>query len=127
MGKLTFPTFNDFLTGSSDFSAIASGLTNVDFRTTDYNVFVQDDWKLSPKLTLNLGLRYELDLPGYETQGRMSSFDPALYQPRMEVEDGAPVGPPIGGFVLPGNVAPQYDIPGSAESGQAPAQEHRSK
>jgi outer membrane receptor protein involved in Fe transport len=111
-GEIDFPTFNDFLTGSSDFSVISSGLTNVDFRTTDYNAFVQDDWKVSPKLTLNLGLRYELNMPGYEVQGRMSSFDPALYQPRMEVADGAPVGPPIGGFVLPGNVAPQYDVPG---------------
>ena len=117
-GEIDFSTFNDFLTGSSDFSAISSGLTNVDFRTTDYNVFVQDDWKLSPKLTLNLGLRYELDLPGYETQGRMSSFDPALYQPRMEVENGAPVGPPIAGFVLPGNVASQYDIPGLPKVGK---------
>lgn len=117
-GEIDFATFNDFLTGSSDFSVISSGLTNVDFRTTDYNVFVQDDWKLSPKLTLNLGLRYELDLPGYETQGRMSSFDPALYQPRMEVADGAPVGPPIGGFVLPGNVAPQYDVPGLPKVGK---------
>ena len=112
-GEIDFHTFNEFLTGSSDFSMISSGLTHVDFRTTDYNIFVQDDWKLSPKLTLNVGLRYELDLPGYETQGRMSSFDPALYQPRMEVdESGAPVGPPMAGFVLPGNVAPQYDVPG---------------
>ena len=112
-GEIDFPTFNDFLTGSSDFSVISSGLTDVDFRTVDYNAFVQDDWKLSPKLTLNLGLRYELDLPGYERQGRMSSFDPALYRPRMEIdESGAPVGPPIAGFVLPGNVAAQYDVAG---------------
>jgi outer membrane receptor protein involved in Fe transport len=117
-GEIGFPTFNDFLTGSNFLSVISSGLTNVDFRTTDYNAFVQDDWKLSPKLTLNLGLRYELDLPGYETQGRMSSFDPSLYQPRMEVADGAPVGPPIAGFVLPGNVAPQYDVPGLPKVGK---------
>jgi len=117
-GEIDFPTFNDFLTGRSDFSVISSGLTNVDFRTTDYNVFVQDDWKLSPKLTLNLGFRYELDLPGYETQGRMSSFDTALYQPRMEVADGAPVGPPIAGYVLPGNVAPPYDVPGLPKVGK---------
>jgi hypothetical protein len=111
-GEIDFPTFKDFLTGSSDFSVISSGLTHVDFRTTDYNVFVQDDWKLSPKLTLNLGLRYELDMPAHEIMGRMAAFDPALYQPRMEIEDGAPVGPPTAGFVLPGNVAPQYNIPG---------------
>jgi hypothetical protein len=111
-GEIDFPAFNDFLTGSSDRSVISSGLTNVDFRTTDYEVFVQDDWKLSPTLTLNLGLCYELDLPAHEIKGRMATFDPALYQPRMKIEDGAPVGPPISGFVLPGNVAPQYDVAG---------------
>ena len=84
-GEIDFPTFNDFLTGSSDFSMISSGLTNVDFRTTDYCAFVQGDWKLSAKLTLNLGLRYELDLPAHEIKGRMATFDPAFYQPRMEV------------------------------------------
>ena len=111
-GEIDFPTFNDFLTGSSDFSVISSGLTNVDFRTTDYGAFLQDEWKLSPKLTLNLGLHYELDLPAHEIKGRMATFDPALYQPRMEIEEGAPVGPPVRGFVLPGNVAPQYDVAG---------------
>jgi hypothetical protein len=111
-GEIDFPSFNDFLTGSSDFSVISSGLTTVDFRTTDYDVFVQDDWKLSPKLTLNLGLRYELDMPAHEIEGRMATFDPALYRPRMEIEDGFPVGPPLAGFVLPGNVSPKYDVAG---------------
>jgi hypothetical protein len=56
-------------------------------------------------------LRYELDLPPYETRGALATFDPALYQPRIEVDaSGNPVGPPAGGFVQAGNVIPEYDL-----------------
>jgi Carboxypeptidase regulatory-like domain/TonB-dependent Receptor Plug Domain len=103
-GEIDFPTFNDFLIGASDFSSIGTGLDRRDFRASDYILFVQDDWKLSRKLTMNLGLRYELDLPPYDTEGRIGGFDPSLYQPRMEVDaNGFPVGPPVGGIVMAGN------------------------
>jgi hypothetical protein len=38
--------------------------------------FVQDDWKVSPALTLNLGVRYEYSQPIYEVNGKMSTLDP---------------------------------------------------
>ena len=69
-------------------------------------------------LTINLGLRYELDLPPYDTEGRIGGFDPAFYRPRMEVEDGFPVGPPVGGIVMAGNALPQYDLPGVPRVGK---------
>ncbi len=39
----------------------AFGPTQFDFTTEDYTFFVQDDWRYTPRLTLNLGVRYEYE------------------------------------------------------------------
>ncbi|MBB6142839.1 hypothetical protein HNQ77_000777 [Silvibacterium bohemicum] len=39
--------------------------------------FVQDDWRVLPQLTLNLGLRYEFSAPPVEGRNRIANFDPA--------------------------------------------------
>lgn len=111
-GTITFQSFNNFLLGSAANSVYGDGINTRILRAADYSFFVQDDWKFSRKLMLNLGLRYELDLPPSETRGALSTFDPALYKPRMEVDaSGNPIGPPVGGFVQAGNVIPQFDLP----------------
>jgi hypothetical protein len=112
-GTIGFQSFNNFLLGLVNNSVYADGISTRRLCAADYSFFIQDDWKVSQKLSLNLGLRYELDLPALETNGALSTFDPALYVPRMEVDaNGNPIGPPIGGFVQAGNVLPQYDLPG---------------
>ncbi len=44
-------------------------------RSAYYGFYFQDDWKVTPRLTLNLGLRYEFDVPVWEKYDRESYWD----------------------------------------------------
>lgn len=54
-----------------------------------YAAYVQDDWKVRPNLTLNLGFRYSIDTPRHEAEGAISSFDPTLPNPLANGRLGA--------------------------------------
>jgi hypothetical protein len=51
--------------------------------------YAQDDWKLTPRLTMNIGLRYELNMGTYEKHDRLSFFDPNLANPAASGQPGA--------------------------------------
>jgi carboxypeptidase family protein len=59
-------------------------------RTSSFNVYAQDDWKVNSRLTLNLGLRWELNTPMTEKYNTIASFDPKTGQIRAAGQNGVP-------------------------------------
>ena len=84
----------------ADLTIMGSGVNNRDVRAWDLGGFVNDDWKLTSRLTLTLGLRYDYFSPFTEAQGRLVGFDPAMLQ--TVAIPGFPAGDNLaitGGFV----------------------------
>lgn len=75
-------SYADFLLG-----AVASGATSVPLfvetggRYRPVSPYFEDDWKIRPNLTLNLGLRYDYLPPYHEVQDRWSFFNPNATNP----------------------------------------------
>jgi len=85
LGTFTGNPFADFLLG---YPSVATALTgNPTLHGIGYRVgaYLQDDWRLTSRLTLNLGIRYDINSRFRERDGKMANF-----------------APEIGGFVIPG-------------------------
>ncbi len=75
-GQRTGIGLADFLLGYPS-GAQLSNLAVVDTRLWMLSGFFQDDWKVTPRLTVNLGLRYDFATWPYDGADRMTNFDPA--------------------------------------------------
>jgi len=85
-----------------------AGLTARNWRARDVNFFVQDDFKITPRLTLNLGFRFERLGDIGELNGRNSTINPALLDPNPPT---AAEGGSLDGIEVSGN------FPGSLPTG----------
>ena len=118
-GRLVFQTFNDFLMGlSADGNLSPSGRSNIQsvqasegvgprgevqshYRSYYGAAFLQNDYKISPRLNLNLGTRWEYVGPALDTQGAIGNAWPELLRQAAI--------PPASGTLLGSTVAANYD------------------
>jgi outer membrane receptor protein involved in Fe transport len=68
----------DMLQGKAYSESRGAPLISNHYRSWDLSGYVQDDWRLKPWLTLNIGLRYDIYTPLTEIDGYLSNFDPSI-------------------------------------------------
>jgi hypothetical protein len=91
--------FADYLLGLPQQTSLQSGTSEYQFRANSYDGFVQDDWRIFAKLSLNVGLRYEYIGPYTETNNEIANMDTS-FSPES-----------ITGFrVLPGQTGPYSGV-----------------
>jgi len=75
-GVADFPTLSAFLQNepTQELAAIPGGVPRRHFRYETYGFYAQDDWRVTSKLTFNLGLRYEFNTTPNESQGIQTSL-----------------------------------------------------
>jgi hypothetical protein len=74
----TFTAFQNFLQGRITALQSAAGDPQRYFRATDMSLFFQDDYRIRPNFTVNLGLRWELMSFGHDKFFRQNIYDPTL-------------------------------------------------
>ena len=67
--------FADFLLGYPTSAQVGIGRGEEDGRTNWLHAYVQDDWEATPNLTINMGLRYELNQEMVDVDNRLSAID----------------------------------------------------
>lgn len=82
------PLYNmaDFLLGAQSSYSLNNQIV-LNYRQRMHFFYLQDDFKISPKLTLNMGVRYEYATPQWEDQNRLSNYDPTT-NTLIQAKDG---------------------------------------
>ncbi|HEY6293912.1 MAG TPA: TonB-dependent receptor [Terriglobia bacterium] len=74
-GALSGSGLSDLLLGLPSFGLQSQSTNPITMRSRAYNAYFEDNWRISPKLTLNVGARYEYNSPAVDPTNRMSTLD----------------------------------------------------
>jgi hypothetical protein len=108
--------FASFLLGIGDFGFNYTGGPDEITSYKYYGGYFQDDWKVSPRLTLNLGFRYDYDTPWSERFNRIADWNPTVTSPLQ-----VPGLPLVGGLEFPGtNGLSRYQFDPDKKTGLQP-------
>lgn len=114
------PFFNGmiaFLNGSPFQLTRANLLQTQDLRTSEPNAYAQDNWRITPKLTMTYGIRYSVFTPYTEAHNGIDSFDPKTATLLIAGQNG--VGATAGVRTDYFDLAPRIGLAWSARAGTA--------
>jgi outer membrane receptor protein involved in Fe transport len=66
----------NFTTGDAGYAYVAVGDSHRLVSQKSFGAYIQDDWRVSPRLTVTAGLRYDLSLPITDQHDQLANFDP---------------------------------------------------
>jgi hypothetical protein len=76
-GYIRFSGLEEFVSGDYRYGFIKSGDTHRVVSQNSFGGYVQDDWRMTSRLTITGGLRYDITLPIHEQHDLLANFDPA--------------------------------------------------
>jgi hypothetical protein len=89
-GRYTGHAVGDFLLGYPSQTTTFVGLVFMEQKNWQTGLFVQDEWRVSSRITMNYGLRYEYQAPDTESENRWGTFVPSLAQSVQVGTNGVP-------------------------------------
>ena len=95
-GGNTFGTstaLEDFLAGNPDKGDIFVGNSERFVHLTSWGAFLQDDWRVTPRFTINAGVRYDYNSPISEEKNRLGNFEPSVGLEQVGVNISSPYQP----------------------------------